>query len=116
MLHLTERPYTQKVNYGEEPISNTIWGLNTSYKAESQFLTKIIDKIPLLDTKTPSAISFFGEFANLIPGHSKAISSREIPTSTILKQVKYLLILNHLMHGQCQVYRRDRICFSLKQG
>ncbi len=76
LLHLTERPYTQKVNYGEEPISNTIWGLNTSYKAESQFLTKIIDKIPLLETKTPSAISFFGEFANLIPGHSKAISSK----------------------------------------
>ena len=75
ILHLTERPYTQKVNYGEEPISNTIWGLNTSYKSESQLLTKIIDKIPLLNTKAPSSISFFGEFANLIPGHSKAISS-----------------------------------------
>jgi cell surface protein SprA len=75
ILHLTERPYTQKVNFGEEPISNTIWGLNTSYKAESQLLTKIIDKIPLLNTKAPSSFSFFGEFANLIPGHSKAISS-----------------------------------------
>jgi cell surface protein SprA len=75
ILHLTERPYTQKVNFGEEPISNTIWGINTSYKTESQLLTKIIDKIPLLNTKTPSAFSFFGEFANLIPGHSKAISS-----------------------------------------
>jgi len=75
ILHLTERPYTQKVNFGEEPISNTIWGLNTSYKTESQTLTKIIDKIPLLETKTPSAISFFGEFANLIPGHSRAITS-----------------------------------------
>ena len=75
ILHLTERPYTQKVNFGEEPISNTIWGLNTSYKSESQLLTKIIDKIPLLETKTPSALSFFGEFANLIPGHSRAISN-----------------------------------------
>jgi cell surface protein SprA len=75
ILHLTERPYTQKVNFGEEPISNTIWGLNTSYKTESQFLTKAIDKLPLLNTKTPSNFSFFGEFANLIPGHSRAISS-----------------------------------------
>jgi len=75
ILHLTERPYTQKVNFGEEPISNTIWGVNTSYKSQSQLLTKIIDKIPLLNTKTPSAFSFFGEFANLIPGHSRAISS-----------------------------------------
>ena len=75
ILHLNERPYTQKVNYGEEPISNTIWGLNTSYKTQSQTLTNIIDKIPLLETKTPSTISFFGEFAQLVPGHSKAISN-----------------------------------------
>ena len=75
ILHLNERPYTQKVNYGEEPISNTIWGLNTSYKTQSQALTNIIDKIPLLETKTPSTISFFGEFAQLVPGHSKAISN-----------------------------------------
>ena len=75
ILHLTERPYTQKVNFGEEPISNTIWGLNTSYKTQSQILTNIIDKIPFLNTKTPSTLSFFGEFAHLIPGHSKAISN-----------------------------------------
>ncbi len=75
ILHLTERPYTQKVNFGEEPISNTIWGLNTSYKTQSQVLTNIIDKIPFLETKTPSSISFFGEFAHLIPGHSRAISN-----------------------------------------
>ncbi|HLN21284.1 MAG TPA: cell surface protein SprA [Bacteroidales bacterium] len=74
-LHLNERPYTQKVNFGEEPISNTIWGLNTSYKTESQFLTNLIDKIPLLSTSTPSSLSFFGEFAHLIPGHSRAISN-----------------------------------------
>lgn len=75
ILRLTERPYTQKVNFGEEPISNTIWGLNTSYKTQSQVLTNIIDKIPFLETKTPSSLSFFGEFAHLIPGHSRAISS-----------------------------------------
>jgi len=75
LLHLNERPYTQKVTYGDEPISNTIWGLNTSYKTESQLLTKALDKIPLLETKTPSAFSFDGEFAELVPGHSKAIST-----------------------------------------
>ncbi|MBG0860471.1 MAG: cell surface protein SprA [Bacteroidales bacterium] len=75
ILHLTERPYTQKVNFGEEPISNTIWGLNTSYKTQSQVLTNIIDKIPFLETKTPSSLSFFGEFAHLIPGHSRAITT-----------------------------------------
>ncbi|MDR2887711.1 MAG: cell surface protein SprA [Bacteroidales bacterium] len=75
ILHLNERPYTQKVNYGEEPISNTMWGMNTSYRTDWQFLTKAIDKLPFIETKAPSSVSFFGEFANLIPGHSKAISN-----------------------------------------
>ncbi|MFC2100945.1 cell surface protein SprA [Bacteroidota bacterium] len=73
ILNLTERPLTQKVNFGDEPISNTLWGFDLTYETESRFLTKMIDKIPLLSAKTPSKINFQGEFAHLIPGHSKAI-------------------------------------------
>ncbi len=75
ILNMTERPLTQKVVYGEESISNTIWGLNTSYRAESGFLTSLVDRIPLLNTSGPSTISFQGEFAHLIPGHSRALGS-----------------------------------------
>ncbi|MDR2928569.1 MAG: cell surface protein SprA [Cytophagaceae bacterium] len=74
IMHLSERPMTQKVNYGDEPISNTIWGLNTAFTTESNGLTNLIDKLPLIQTKTPSSISFDGEFAHLIPGHPKVIS------------------------------------------
>ncbi len=74
VLHLTERPYTQKVNFGEEPISNTILGFNTSYRSESQFLTRMVDALPFIETKEPSSVTFFGEFAHLVPGHSRAIS------------------------------------------
>ncbi|MEZ4999303.1 MAG: cell surface protein SprA [Bacteroidales bacterium] len=74
VLHLNERPYTQKVNFGEEPISNTILGFNTSYRSESKFLTRMVDAIPLIETKEKSSITFFGEVAKLIPGHSRAIS------------------------------------------
>lgn len=73
ILHLSERPLTQKVNIGDEPISNTIWGLNGTYTTKSQLLTSLIDKLPLIQTKEPSSITFEGEFAQLIPGHSKAI-------------------------------------------
>ncbi len=73
IMNLTERPLTQKVSIGDEPISNTIWGLNTSYRTRSQFLTTLVDKIPLIEAKEPSSITFVGEFAHLIPGHSKAI-------------------------------------------
>jgi cell surface protein SprA len=67
VMNLTERPLTQKVNMGDEPISNTIWGLNTSYRTESRLITKLVDKLPLIETKETSSISF-DEFAHLIPG------------------------------------------------
>jgi cell surface protein SprA len=75
VLRLTERPYTQKVTYGEDPISNTIYGFDASYRTESQFLTNAIDWLPFIETSAPSSVNFFGEFAHLIPGHSKAITS-----------------------------------------
>lgn len=74
ILHLSERPLTQKVNIGDEPISNTIWGLNGTYTTKSQLLTTLIDKLPLLQTKEPSSFTFEGEFAHLIPGHSRHIT------------------------------------------
>jgi cell surface protein SprA len=73
LMHLSEKPLTNKVSFGEEPISNTIWGLNLSYKKESKTLTNWLNKIPFLNAKAPSSFSISGEFAHLIPGHSKAV-------------------------------------------
>ena len=78
ILNLTERPLTQKVNIGDEPISNTIWGLDGTWRTESRFLTKLVDKLPFLETKAPSSLMVTGEFAHLIPGHSKAIAKSGI--------------------------------------
>lgn len=73
IMNLTERPVTKKVNIGDEPISNTIWGLDGNYRTEAPFLTRLVDKIPLIETKEMSTITASGEFAYLVPGHSKAI-------------------------------------------
>ena len=73
ILNLTERPLTSKVSFGNEAISNTIWGFNTSYQTESKFLTKMVDWLPLIQTKEKSTIAFDAEFAHFIPGHSRAI-------------------------------------------
>ena len=72
-LNLTEKPLTQKINIGDEPISNTIVGLNGSYSKDSRFLTKIIDKLPLIETKEISNFAINSEFAYFIPGHPKSI-------------------------------------------
>ena len=73
ILNLTEKPYSKKVNSGDEPISNTIWGLDGTYRTESNLLTKIVDFLPLLETKEKSMLTAQGEFAHLIPGHQRAI-------------------------------------------
>ena len=74
VLHMEERPLTQKVNYGDDPISNTMLGMDALYSNQSMFLTKLLDKLPFYSTKEASSISFDGEAAKLIPGHSKVIS------------------------------------------
>ncbi|MFZ4705929.1 MAG: cell surface protein SprA [Bacteroidales bacterium] len=73
LLNLHERPLTQKVNFGDEPISNVMWGLNLNYQTESRLLTKLIDLLPFISTKTPSKIKVDAEFAHFIPGHSRAV-------------------------------------------
>lgn len=75
VMNLHEKPLTQKNNFGEEPTSNTIWGLDVSYKHEVPFITKLIDKLPGIDTKAPSTLSLTAEFAHFIPGMSKTGSS-----------------------------------------
>lgn len=75
LMYLYEKPLTQKVSMGNEPISNTMFGLNSSYKKETQWLTNMLDKLPLLKLKEPSSITFNGEFAQIVPGHSKVIKN-----------------------------------------
>ena len=69
MMHMSEMPMTVKTTMGEESIKNTLWGLNASYKSESQWLTNVFDKLPLLTLTKPSQVSFNAEFANLVAGH-----------------------------------------------
>ncbi len=72
-MHLSERPLTSKVNIGDEPISNSIFGLDARYRTEVPWLTRMVDKLPFLETKEKSSIAFEGEFAQLIPGTSSVI-------------------------------------------
>lgn len=72
IMNLREMPITMKVNPGEESVNNTLYGFNTSYKSQSQWLTNMLDKLPFLELSAPSQISFNAEFAQLIPGHYKS--------------------------------------------
>jgi len=73
IMNLNERPLTQKVNIGDEPMNNTLWGLDAHFQDESRFLTDFVDAIPLINTKEVSTVDASIEFAQLLPGHNKAV-------------------------------------------
>jgi cell surface protein SprA len=78
ILRLSEKPLTQKVSIGDEPINNTIWGLDITYTHDVPFLTRWADKLPIYSTKEKSTITIEGEFAHLIPGNPGAITKEGI--------------------------------------
>ncbi|MES2797706.1 MAG: cell surface protein SprA, partial [Bacteroidota bacterium] len=64
----TPSGFLTRVAVGNEPTNNTIIGFDAGIKKESKFLTKMIDKLPLLQTKEVSQFDFTGEYAQLFPG------------------------------------------------
>ncbi len=73
MLYMHERPLTEKVGYGEDPISNLMYGLDARYNTKSMLLTRALDALPFYSTTTESSIDFEAEFAKLVPGSAKSI-------------------------------------------
>jgi cell surface protein SprA len=74
-MRLTERPFTQKTSFGEDPIKNTVLGADVNYQSEAPALTRLMDKLPIYSTTSPSFISASAEVASLLPGHPKQINS-----------------------------------------
>ncbi|RPE09852.1 cell surface protein SprA [Chitinophaga lutea] len=75
VVRMSERPYYQKVNYGDDPIKNTVVGLDANYISEWRGLTRMLDKLPNFQSTQPASINFTGEVAKLFPGHSKLVNA-----------------------------------------
>jgi cell surface protein SprA len=75
-----ERPagYLRRVSIGNEPVNNTMVGLDVNFRKDLPWLTKLIDKLPLLQTKEMSSIQLKAEFAKLFPGVAKDINNRSL--------------------------------------
>ena len=70
-LNMKEKPFTQKSSYGQESVDNSIFGLHGNFSSQVPFFTRLVNKLPNIDTDVPSAISVRGEFAYLMPGASQ---------------------------------------------
>ncbi|MCU0345932.1 MAG: cell surface protein SprA, partial [Saprospiraceae bacterium] len=73
-LRLFERPFTQKVNIGDDPINNRMFGFDLNYSNEAPLITKLVDKLPFISTKAPSNLTLSLETAAIKPGHARAIN------------------------------------------
>ncbi len=73
IVRLSERPFFTKVNLGEDPIRNAMYGLDVNYKKDLPRLTKILDKLPFYSTKQMSTVNAYVEGAMLNPGHAPQI-------------------------------------------
>ncbi len=63
-----DRPLQDKIPIGEEPVNNTVIGFDAKARFDTPWLTRAIDRVPLLQTRAPSSFSFTGEFAQIRPG------------------------------------------------
>jgi cell surface protein SprA len=124
ILHLSEKPLTNKVNIGNEPISNTIWGLDGNFSTDLPLLTRIIDALPFIQTKEMSSVEITGEFAHLIPGHSKTIGKEgnayiddfEGSKTSIDLKAQYAWFISGTPQGQSDLFPEGNLFNNLKYG
>ncbi|MGY6649239.1 T9SS outer membrane translocon Sov/SprA [Wenyingzhuangia sp. IMCC45574] len=72
-LNIRERPISNKVQLGQDPINNSMYGLNVNYSGDVPFLTDMVNYLPNIDTDAPSTISVRGDIAYLKPGTPSSI-------------------------------------------
>ena len=121
-LYMNERPLTQKVDYGDDPISNLMIGMDARYSTESMLLTRAIDALPFYSTKTPSSIDFEAEIAQLIPGQAKAtngaayIDDFEGTKTTINLKTRQSWVLASTPQFQDQLFPEANLSNSIEYG
>jgi cell surface protein SprA len=73
LMQLGERPFFTKMNYGEDPIRNKMYGVDFNYNSEWKQMTRWLNKIPTFSSNAPSSIQAYGEAAMLRPGQPPQI-------------------------------------------
>jgi cell surface protein SprA len=70
LLYYNERQQLTRNSIGTEPARNLQYGLDINLRKNSRMLTKLVDALPVIQTKEQSSVTLTGEFAQLIPGTS----------------------------------------------
>ena len=79
IFHLNERPGgITRFSVGNEPVKNTKYGFDFNLNKQSEFITKVINAVPLLGTREISNINLSTEIAQIVPGTSNMINGEGI--------------------------------------
>jgi len=73
IVRLSERPFFTKTLYNEDPIRNTMYGLDFNYRSDIPRMKQWLSKLPNYEAKAPVNLNVYGEAAMLKPGHPPQI-------------------------------------------
>lgn len=75
LINLKQQTLNNKIRIGEEPTNNTIIGFDASTDIKTNFLTRLVNKIPGYNTKEESILNLKGEVAFMLPDPNTLKSS-----------------------------------------
>lgn len=84
--------FLTRVAIGQEPVNNTILGVDVNLRKDSRFLTRMLDALPLIQTKEMSSIQLTAEYAKLIP----AVNDKRIGGNAMIDDFESTRNINDL--------------------
>lgn len=84
--------FLTRVAIGQEPVNNTILGVDLNLRKDSRFLTRMLDALPLIQTKEMSSIQLTAEYAKLIP----AVNDKRIGGNAMIDDFESTRNINDL--------------------
>jgi len=67
VMNLNQQTLSDKVRLGEEPVSNTIFGVDLRSTFDTPFVTSLLNLVPGIRTNAPSSLTFNAEAAYMLP-------------------------------------------------
>ncbi|MDI9337137.1 MAG: cell surface protein SprA [Alphaproteobacteria bacterium] len=68
-------PFFSKLNYGDDPVKNAVYGLDVSYRGQSEYITSLVNKVLPVKSKAPSFFTSYVEVAYFKPSHPSSIGT-----------------------------------------
>jgi cell surface protein SprA len=66
-LYYSKSTLDQRVRLGQEPLKNFIWDINTALHFKPNFLSKIFDALPIVETSAESNLKIEAEYSEVRP-------------------------------------------------